>query len=127
NAGNLYLFRQAHDYRFHRGEFAFVSGRTYDGTAHIMPLFDLHTAPASLTGALAARVDCFYPLSEKQKEALDGQRFRWVASPDDADYLYPADNFRAYRGAVLGKKRNLMKQLLAGHEVRAERFHHGLR
>jgi hypothetical protein len=112
SAGNLYLFRRVHDYRFHRGEFAFLSGLTYDGTAHVIPLFDLGAAPASVVDDLALGGRCFYPVSQAQKNGLDPGRFEGRASQDDADYLYPADNFRFYRGSMLGKKRNLMKQLL---------------
>lgn len=122
SAGNLYLFRRAHDYRVHQGEFAYVSGHTYDGTAHLIPLFDLAAAPASVLADLAQGGHCFYPVSEAQKTRLDPSRFECRASQDDADYLYPADNFRSYRGSLLGKKRNLMKQLLGSHAVRAERF-----
>lgn len=127
SAGNLYLFRRVHDYRFHGGEFACLSGHTYDGTAHVIPLFDLGAAPASVVADLALGGRCFYPVSEAQKNGLDPERFECRASQDDADYLYPADNFRFYRGSMLGKKRNLMKQLLSSHVVRAERYSSGLR
>src|SRR5690606_17378564 len=53
NAGNLYLFRQAHDYRFHDGDFPHLTGRTYDHTAHVFPLFDLSKAPLSQVSELA--------------------------------------------------------------------------
>jgi hypothetical protein len=122
SAGNLYLFRRVHDYRLHQGEFAYLSGHTYDGTAHVMPLFDLDKAPASVVADLALDARCLYPVSEAQKSRLDPERFRFSTSRDDADYLYPADNFRFYRGSMLGKKRNLMKQLLAAHVVRAQPF-----
>ncbi len=122
NAGNLYLFRQAHDYRFHDGRLPYLSGRTYDATAHVFPLFDLSRTSLSQVSELAAGGRCFYPLSEAQKAVLDRDRFVCAASQDDADYLYPAENFRFYRGTVLGKKRNLMKQLLAAHAVHAEPF-----
>jgi len=122
SAGNLYLFRRVHGYRLHQGGFAHISGHAYDGAAHVIPLFDLATAPASEMAELALGGRCFYPVSEAQKSRLDPGRFRFSTSPDDADYLYPADNFRFYRGSMLGKKRNLMKQLLAAHVVRAEPF-----
>ena len=127
SAGNLYLFRGVHDYRLHQGEFACLSGHTYDGTVHLTPLFDMGSAPASVVADLALGGRCFYPVSETQKNRLDPKRFRFSASRDDADYLYPADNFRFYRGATLGKKRNLMKQLLATHVVRTEPFSSGRR
>ncbi len=120
SAGNLYLFRHAHDYRYHAGEYAHITGVTYDGTPYVIPLFELNRAPAAVLARLAATGRCFYPLSPGQFAQLDTQRFTCSQSRDDADYLYPADNFRFYRGTTLGKKRNLMKQLLAAHTVQAQ-------
>jgi uncharacterized protein len=117
---NLYLFRHAHDYRYRPGPLACIAGRTYDGASHLLPLFPLHDAPVEALRELLRGHDCFYPLGESQVAALDPASFEWTSSRDDADYLYPADHFRHYRGTALNKKRNLVKQLLAAHTVTAE-------
>lgn len=116
---NLYLFRAAHDYRLVDGAWPVIAGHTYDGSRHAIPLFDLHQASLPVLARLLAQYDCLYPLSQQQVDRLDHQVFKAVASRDDADYLYPADNFRFYSGAKLLKKRNLMKQFLSSHGVRS--------
>ena len=116
---NLYLFRAAHDYRLVEGDWPLISGRTYDGTRHAIPLFDIQQAGVPALAQLLAQYDCFYPLASRQVQQLDPQVFEAVAARDDADYLYPADNFRFYRGTKLLKKRNLMKQFLSNHAVRS--------
>lgn len=116
---NLYLFRAAHDYRLVEGDWPLISGRTYDGTRHAIPLFDIRQASVTVLARLLAQHDCLYPLSGRQVQQLDPHVFEAVAARDDADYLYPADNFRFYRGTKLLKKRNLMKQFLSNHAVRS--------
>jgi hypothetical protein len=123
---NLYLFRQAHAYRYVAGDYPHVSGLTYDGARHVLPLFALDTAPRDVVQALLRQHDCFYPLSTAQVDRLDPAIFSWSAVRADADYLYPAANFIGYRGTNLAKKRNLMKQLLAAHAVTARPYHPGL-
>lgn len=119
---NLYLFRRAHAYRYLPGPLPCVSGRTYDGTRHLLPLFDLSQAPLPALRQLLPEHDCFYPLARCQIEALDARLFVCSETRDDADYLYPAEHFRHYRGATLAKKRNLMKQLLAAHDVHSQPY-----
>ncbi len=116
---NLYLFRQAHDYRLVEGDWPLISGHTYDGSQHAIPLFDPAHAPAAVLTQILAQHQCLYPLSKRQVATLDSGVFEAVASRDDADYLYAADSFRHYRGVRLIKKRNLMKQFLAAHSVRS--------
>lgn len=116
---NLWLFRREHRYRFTDGPWPWISGLTYDGEHHAMPLFALDQAPAGVIDALLAQHDCLYPVPLDQARRLDPLRYRHEARRDDADYLYPADHFRYYRGALLNKKRNLMKQLLRSHAVQA--------
>jgi hypothetical protein len=110
---NLYLFRQAHAYRYLPGEYPCVSGRTYDGMRHLMPLFALHQLPAAELQALLGDHDGFYPVAQQEMEMLDPGLYLCTQSRDDADYLYAGASFRDYRGRALSKKRNLMKQLLA--------------
>lgn len=122
---NLYLFRRAHAYRYRPGALPCIAGHTYDGTRHLLPLFDVSTARPAELRALLHDGACFYPLTQAQAAALDAARYEWTASRNDADYLYPADHFRFYRGAKLNKKRNLMKQLLAAHDVSAAPYEPG--
>lgn len=116
---NLWLFRREHGYRYHGGPWPVVSGHTYDGQPHAMPLFDVTQAPSRVLDEVLAEHQCLYPLPTQVVAQLDARQYRWEALRDDADYLYPADNFRHYRGSTLGKKRNLMRQLLRQHCVQA--------
>lgn len=116
---NLYLFRHAHDYRYFPGPLPCVAGVTYDGARHVLPLFDPRLlAWRELAGVLGSR-DCLFPIPAQALDGVDANKFCWDDSPADADYFYPAENFRGYRGELLRKKRNLMQQLLAAHQVTA--------
>ncbi|MDB5818942.1 MAG: hypothetical protein JWQ11_2582 [Rhizobacter sp.] len=119
---NLYLFREAHDYRFRRGPLPCVSGQTYDGTRHLMPLFRLGDVPIEHLRERLIGHHCYYPVAPAHIEKLDRKRLTISESPDDADYLFTADTFRDYAGRPLAKKRNQMRSLLAAHDVRSESF-----
>lgn len=119
---NLWLFRREHRYRFTDGDWPLISGHTYDGTHHAMPLFALDQAPAAVVDDLLDRHDCLYPVPVNTARRMDPDHYVLSANRDDADYLYPADHFRHYRGRLLNKKRNLMKQLLRDHRVEAEPY-----
>ncbi|THJ33258.1 DUF2156 domain-containing protein [Lampropedia aestuarii] len=116
---NLWLFRREHAYRYRAGAWPVVSGLTYDGQRHAMPLFRLSQAPPGVIDALLDEHQCLYPLPAQLVQQLDANKYHWRAQRDDSDYLYPADQFRYYRGSVLGKKRNLVRQLLRQHAVEA--------
>ncbi|CAN7306120.1 phosphatidylglycerol lysyltransferase domain-containing protein [Variovorax paradoxus] len=119
---NLYLFREAHGYRFLPGDWQGVAGQTYDGTRHFMPLFDMSTAPSAVLAGLIETHGCLYPVASAQAEALPAERFAAASSPDDADYLYDAATLRDYAGRALAKKRNLVRQFLARHAPQAVPF-----
>lgn len=114
---NLYLFRAAHSYRYLPGPMPCVAGISYDGARHLLPLFDLAAVPVASLRGLLEGYDCFFPVNREAAARLPADRFSLSASMDDADYLYPADNFRHYRGDVLRKKRQLMQQLLDSAHV----------
>lgn len=116
---NLYLFRHAHAYRYQPGRWPCVSGVAYDGVRHLLPLFDPREAPATVLHGLLERYDCFFPVHESTLPRLMSAGFSVTANPDDADYLYQADDFRNYSGPLLRKKRQLMQQLLAAHRIEA--------
>jgi hypothetical protein len=116
---NLLLFRQAHDWRWLPGRYPCISGHAYDGERLLLPLFDLAAAPvATLRDRLQGHA-AFGPLSDAQAARLNPADWHLSSRRDDADYVYDADRFRDYRGTVLHKKRNLVKQLLAAHRVQA--------
>ena len=111
---NLYLFREAHDYRYLPGDWPCISGRAYDGARHLMPLFAVHEAPVEVLRDLLEGRDCLYPISQAEAAKLSPSLFRQWSSPDDADYLFDARQFDDYPGRALAKKRNQVRQLLAG-------------
>lgn len=119
---NLWLFRRAHDYRLHEGDWPCISGHTYDGHRHAIPLFGLDQAPASVLAQLSAQHGCLYPLSEQEAAQVRAWGLHLSSQRDDADYLYPAVQFASYAGRVLQKKRNLMAQLLTAHTVTAQPY-----
>lgn len=119
---NLWLFRRPHRWLFHDGDWPCISGIGYDGLAHAIPLFDLSCAPAAIVDQLLHRFGCLFPLSDAEVYGLDTTRHELTSQEYDSDYLYPAKQFRHYRGAVLHKKKNLMTQLLAANEVTATAY-----
>lgn len=119
---NLWLFRREHQYRFTDGDWPLITGHTYDGMPHAMPLFALDQAPVAVIDDLLDRHGCLYPVPARTAERLDPERYALSANRDDADYLYFAGDFRHYSGRLLNKKRNLMNQLLRSHCVEAEPF-----
>lgn len=119
---NLLLFRDAHDWRLRRGPWPCISGHAYDGARLLLPLFDLAVAPVDTLRELLQGHDAFGPLDDAQLARLDPSRFSASSSRDDADYLYPAEQFRHYRGTLLQKKANLVRQLLAVHPVQAQAY-----
>ena len=119
---NLYLFRAAHEYRYLPGDRPCISGRAYDGTRHLMPMFDLATVPTAELRALLDGHDCFYPLANSVASRLAANRVDLSEFPDDADYLYRAADFVEYPGRALAKKRNQVRQFLAAHTPDAMPF-----
>jgi hypothetical protein len=116
---NLFLFSDAHGYRYLPGEHACIAGRTYDGTAHLLPLFDLRSASQGLLSQLLEGRECFFPLPAEAVADLDPSQFKWQAVRDDADYLYPAAQFLSYEASGLGGKRSFIRRLLARHAIYA--------
>ena len=110
---NLYLFRQVHCYRLIKGihnRYHFIAGTTYDGVRHLLPLFELSNCPVNYLNEALVGYDCFYPISRESLDKLDKGVFQHSNNRDDSDYLYPANNFIHYRGPLLRKRRNLMRQ-----------------
>lgn len=119
---NLYLFRDIHDYRFISGNWPGISGIAYDGSRHLMPLFDPSKTPISVLDALLERHECVFPVSSRHVAELSPQHFNVSQSRADADYLYTAATFIDYPGRLLAKKRNLIRQFRSAHTVTTELF-----
>jgi hypothetical protein len=120
--GNLWLFRRSHQWRWHDGAWPCISGLAYDGQRVALPLFDPGEAPPAALHALVARHGSLFPLCEHEAARLAGRGFALVGQREDADYVYPAEQFRSYRGRALQKKANLMAQLRSAHALRVQPY-----
>ena len=114
---NLHLFREAHAYRYLPGPWPGIAGRTYDGTAIMIPLFDIETAPLEVLRELQGPCTWFYPVAEELLARLDPSIVECHALRDDADYLYTAATFADYEGPGLGSKRQAVARLLAARDI----------
>jgi hypothetical protein len=115
---NLYLFRRAHQYRYVPDRLCpRIEGHTYDGVSHVMPLVPLRRFGEAELRRILGDNACFFPIAEQELGFLDAATLRWSAQRSDSDYLYAVGNFIDYRGSRLRKRRNLMQQLLAQHEL----------
>lgn len=120
--GNLWMFRGAHHWRWHDGAWPCISGLAYDGQRLALPLFDVREASLDELSAIVSRHGGLFPLCEREAEALASSPFELKACRDDADYIYPAEQFRLYRGRALQKKANLMAQLRTAHRLEVELY-----
>lgn len=120
--GNLWLFRHAHQWRWHDGSWPRISGATYDGQRVAVPLFDLRRAPTGVVRTLLAEHGALFPLCEREADNARARGFELTSQRDDADYVYRAQAFQSYRGRALRKKANLMAQLKAAHALDAEPY-----
>ncbi|GMV46089.1 MAG: hypothetical protein AMXMBFR66_14870 [Pseudomonadota bacterium] len=116
---NLLLFRRAHGYRYVAGELPHILGSTYDGVPHLMPLVAPRPDVLEALRHAVPAGGCFYPIADWQLPVAAGAGCEARSLAADADYLYPAANFLHYRGALLHKKRNPMRRLLARHTLHA--------
>lgn len=117
-AANLWLFRRAHGYRFHAGEWPVVSGHSYDGRPHAIPLFDPVAAPAAVIDGLLEKYGSLFPLMKREADGLARKGYGITSNRDDSDYVYTAETFASYPGRALQYKRSLLKQFASGHKVR---------
>jgi hypothetical protein len=121
---NLYLFRKIHGYRLvsDRSGPLGISGKTYDGAACFMPLFDPGDAEAAELFRLIRDDACFYPISCEDLVHFDPNLFAVDSNPADTDYVFRAEKLRSYPGRRLAKKRNLVKQFLEAHTPSASAY-----
>src|ERR1700704_5848107 len=66
---NLYLFRERHDYRLHDEPIPHVSGVTYDGQRHALPLAPLDAGDAERL--FARGIDCLFPIGRDASEMAE--------------------------------------------------------
>lgn len=110
---NLYLFRQVHDYRFERGDLPRITGVTYDGIRHALPLVPL--GDAETITALLDGVDCLFPIEARPAAAAKALGFAMGWNEDDSDYLYESARLAALAGPVMKAKRSQAKAFAAEH------------
>ena len=114
---NLFLFRAVRGWRYHRDPLPHLSGRTYDGSIQLLPLFDLASADPAMLGSMQGERGWFCPVATATLETLYRMRLETRAERADADYLYAADAFRDYTGAGLGPKRTAVERLHERHTM----------
>lgn len=108
---NLYLFRHVHGYELWREPLPGISGMTYDGVRHFMPLVALAGVPQTLLRAVMADGSVLYPIDvDALSELNPSDAFEVSYNEDDSDYVYETQALQHYRGAVLGKKLNQVRQ-----------------
>ena len=94
---NLYLYRTRHEYRLIDEELPFLTGRTYDGAKHVLPLGPLDESAAA---KLLEGFDCIYPLGEDESRQLSASGvFCFDFRADDSDFLYDTQRLAELSGA----------------------------
>jgi len=124
-AANIYLFRETHQYRLRLDQRPLLLGRTYDGQAHVAPLFAVEGQDWRWLLANLAPGACLFPLSETDTEALrlgavDG--FEVSSNLDDADYLFRAADLATLAGPDRKARRNQRAQFIREAGPRVEPF-----
>lgn len=116
---NLFLFQRAHDYRYLPGEHPCIAGTAYDGAPHLLPLFDITAVASEVLEELLGFTGCFFPVPAEWVAHLDSARFECHAMRDDADYLFPIEQFVAYEHHELRGKRASLRSLQSSHVITA--------
>jgi hypothetical protein len=122
SAANLWLFRQAHGWRWHEGAWPCVAGHGYGGEPVAIPLFDPASASDAVLADLLARHGSLAPLRDAEAQALGQRGLRIDADRDEADYVYTGEQFRRYPGRALHNQRNLVAQHLAAGRTEARPY-----
>lgn len=85
---NLYLFQKRHQYRLLEDPVPYLSGITYDGVHHAMPLVPFD---ADLIKALeASGIACIYPLGPQASQLPVSPSWQWHHVDADSDYWFDA-------------------------------------
>ena len=107
---NVFLFRQAHEYRLVEDGEVFIRGRSYDDCEFLMPTVDLREMDPDHVAELAAQVDFLYPVPEEWLAGLGDDRFEVSYEDAERDYIYTAEKMARYPGRNLHNKRNQLRQ-----------------
>jgi len=119
---NLYLFRDAHSYRYLPGELPCISGISYGGAEFLLPLFDMADVEIERLRSILGDRAGFFPIARQAVDRLKSGLFSCSTSRDDADYLYQAETLVSFDGPGLGAKRSSVNRLLQRHSIRVQRL-----
>jgi hypothetical protein len=118
---NLYLFRDLHRYQVIKFQKeVFIKGITRDHVTFYMPTEDPAKLSPLLLQNLLAQADILFPIPESWLPSLEKYLTQASFKEDDNDYLFATSKLAHFPGRHLSKKRNLVKQLLNTHEIKAE-------
>jgi hypothetical protein len=119
---NLYLFRDRHDYALVAEPVPHVTGTTYDGERHALPLVPVDAAIAR--ALLGAGVDCVYPVGS-EGPALAEEAGLGVRHVDaDSDYWFDGQQLSSLVKAK--QRRAQARSFEAEHAPRFEPWQAGL-
>ncbi|MBI5559795.1 MAG: DUF2156 domain-containing protein [Deltaproteobacteria bacterium] len=108
---NIYLFREAHNYRISRLGDNFLITGSDGGERFFMLPFAL---PSSrLLNELFERFSSMKCVSEKTKETLAGLGFKVTEDRDNFDYLYSREEMSRLSGRKFHRKKNLVNAFIS--------------
>ncbi len=115
---NAYLFREVHRYEVVLDREIFLKGVTYDGHTYLMPTVPLPRIDSEYLKDLMGGVDFLFPVPEAWLPSAEREEFEVFFEKGDMDYLYTVNKMSMYPGRNLHRKRNLLKQFMAGYSHR---------
>ncbi len=118
---NLYLFRHLHRYELLKWEQDyFIRGKTRDQKTFIMLTSPPNQLSQEAFHSILPCAEFLYPIPNQWLPLLEKETLEASFKDEDSDYLYEISKFLTYPGNKLNAKRNLVRQLLKSHQVRAE-------
>lgn len=117
---NLFLFRKIHDYEVLFDKEIFIKGKTYDGFSYLMPTMDLRKLDQSYLKNIIKDCDFLFPIPEEWLGVFKKDEIISSYNQQDLDYIYTVEKMSTYKGRMLHKKRNLLKQFMALYKVQAQ-------
>jgi hypothetical protein len=124
---NLYLFRELYHYQLLTcDEEVFIKGITRDNVSFIMLTSHPENLSFELLKSIVSEAQILFPISESWLISLEKHTLQASFKKEDSDYLFATPKLAHFPGRHLSKKRNLVKQLLETHEIKAENFNNQL-